>query len=171
MVRTWAKSPILFFGLAAGAIHAGWLLLFYFIDKNLLFNLGVVWSGLIFYLIAMVLACRVEAKTVPPPYPWQAALRTSFGTYLLVSACYYVFIYFFYNYFDPGIVALQREAALKSLEQYQDWFGSANTSQLRDSLRRENFMPSISSSLFAWVRSLLFGFPLCLFIAYVMRGK
>jgi Protein of unknown function (DUF4199) len=158
-------------GILAGAAQIGWLLLFYFVDKKLMLSPQVIWGGLVFYLLGMVLACRSEAKSFSEPYPWQASLRTTFGVFLIISAMYYTFNYLLFRFIDPGLVDLQRDLTAQGLEQYRNWFGEGNAWQLKESLRKENFEPKLGAYLFSFVFSLLRGFPLCLIVAYIMRGK
>ncbi len=164
------KHTAWFYGIIAGVATIGYYLLFYALEPRLFFHLGVYWSSFLIPLAAMVWAGRQERQG-REDYPWQIALRTPFAVYAYAALLYHLFYFLFFNYGDPNLVDIQADVLLENLEKSWAYLGDRQAESLRREIESAPAGLTPGAALLAFARSLLGGFLLSLFIAFVLRKE
>ncbi len=164
------KEPGIRFGLLAGLAAIAGVFGAYLIRPAWVLNAGVQWSVLTFWLVGMYLALREEQKT-KAPLSLQQALKTAFVVYILAAGLYHLFYFTLFRFIDPGLIDLQREQILATLEQQAGFFGLERTEALREAYENDDFEPKLNDMLFGWAQSLILGFLLSLGLAYLMKEQ
>jgi len=159
------------FGSIAGATLVVWHLLFYFLDKKLYFHPAEQWGVLLFYVVGMYSACRNEARKTKGLYAWQPALRTAFGTFLVIHLIAHAFYFILFKYIDPELINLQAEVLSEGIERNTALLGEENAWKIKDQYKAENFIPSFQKSAFAFAFGAIGGFILALGVAWSSYGK
>lgn len=165
------NSSIVKFGAMAGVAVVLWHLLFHSLDKKLYFNFVVQWGVLLFYVLAMYLACRNEAKQAEGLFAWQPALRTAFGTFVVAHLIAHVFYFVLFKFIDPGLINLQAEILSEGIERSKDLLGEENAWKMQDQYKAEDFKPTFQKSAFSFAFGLIGGFILALAVAWTTYGK
>ena len=158
-----ASNAAVKYGLIAGIGTIAYFLLFYFIDKELLFNPFVYWVPLGFYLALMWRALQAGEQGQVPGF--RDALRTAFLVFVVANFLYYLFYYLLYSLIDPGLIDLQREAMRESLDQQGHLLSEEQREELLESLKDGRLAPTVSGVFFTFVRSLIGGFVAALGMA------
>lgn len=165
-----ASNAAVKYGLIAGIGTIAYFLLFYFIDKELLFNPFVYWVPLGFYLALMWRALQVGEQGQAPGF--RDALRTAFLVFVIANFLYYLFYYLLFGLIDPGLIDLQREVMRESLEQQGNLLSEEQREEMLKSLDGDGLIPTAGKVFFTFVRSLIGGFVLALgMAALASRGK
>ena len=151
------------YGLIAGIGTVAYFLLFYFINKKLLFNPFVYWASLGFYLALMWSA--VQAEAAGKRIGFQAALRAAFLVFVIANFTYYLFYYLLYGLADPGLIDLQREVMKESLERSGSMLDEEQRAAMLESIKGDKLIPTVGNVFFTFVRSLLGGFLFALGMA------
>ena len=89
------KQNIIKNGILAGVAAIGYVSLFYYIKKDLIFSATYTFSSLVIYLIFMFQAVKTLGKE-----DFRTVLRTAFGVFILANVVYYAFDYVLFNYID-----------------------------------------------------------------------
>lgn len=157
------------YGVIAGAGTVLYLLAFYAASPRLMLSSWVMWGSLIIYLACMAMACRREREAIAGLYPFQSALKTAFAVFVVANLIYYAFYYVLFNVIDPGLVDLQRELVLESMDRYGGMLGEENAEELMRRYREEDFRVTLSNTALSFAQSLIGGFILALIVAGVMK--
>lgn len=155
----------------AGGITIAYLLVFYFIDRQLMLNPWVIWSTLAIFIAFMIQACRREGEEYGKQYPFRTALRTAFQVYVVAALLYGAFYYIMFNFVDPGLADLQREMVLERLQGSTGALGENNTETLLERFKEEDFGVTLGDSLLSLGWSLIGGFIVSLGVAGAMRRR
>ena len=102
------------YGLAGGGVVVGVMALVYAQSREAFLSPVFQWSLVIVYLAAMV-----GTLLRRPPIPRGDAIRAALVTYLLVSACYYLYTYALYEWFDPELYGLQSRLMIENVRAAQ----------------------------------------------------
>ena len=156
------------FGLAAGGVTIGYYLLFYFSNVRLMLHPGVQWASMIFPLANMFWAAGLERRRQSGEFTWQHVLQTAFPVYVWWALFYYLFFYVLYNA-DASLGQIQHEMTMENLDRYRNWFGEANTRQMEQAFKAEDYQMTIGKTIFGFARSLMGGFGLSLIVALLMK--
>lgn len=151
------------FGFFAGIGTVLILLSAYFIEKKLMLSPSVVWSTLIFYLIGMYMAAYEDRKSQGGFISFKAALRSSFLVWIIANAIYHVFMYLHFNFFDVGMLDIQKEYFLEMNEQ-AGLLNDDLSEQISDQLSYD-----LMQTLTGYTMSLIGGFALSAIIARLIR--
>lgn len=155
------------YGIIAGVITILYFLVFYFWDKPLMFNGGVVWSTIILYFLGMLFAAR-ETRKVREFITFREALSVAFVAYLVANLFYYDFIYILFNFVDPSLPELQKQVGLEALR------NTGMGDMIADEIKMiEETEPSFSllQAIAQYLQSAIFGFILSLLVAGLTRNK
>lgn len=169
--RDMDRKTTLIYGTIAGVATIGYYLLFYALDKPLFFHLGVYWSSLLIFIGLMLAAALRERKGIQGEYPWQQALRTMFGVFVVATALFQLFYYLFFNFGDAGLAAVQQEVLLENLERYKDRFGASATERLESATEISQLKYGIGTAFQSFARSVIGGFLLSLLLAFLVRKE
>jgi len=155
--------------LIAGIGTVLYLLIFYAISPRLMLRSWVLWGSLIIYLICMVLACYRERERIKGYYPLQSALKTAFAVFVAANVIYYAFYYVLFNIVDPGLVDLQRELMLESMDRNAGLIGKGNAEKLMREYAEGDLRVTLSQLALGFAQGLIGGFLLSLAVAGVMK--
>ena len=100
------------YGIIAGIATVLYLLVFHQMDKALVLNPFVYWSPILVTVIAMTMVVRKVRNDNDGKIELREALKQAFLTYVLAYLFFSVFIFFLFNFIDPGLVDLQKQAML-----------------------------------------------------------
>lgn len=103
----------LVYGLAGGGLVVATMAAIYSQSKEAFLSPVFQWSLVILYLIAMVLVLLRR-----PQLEKMEAVRTSLVTFMIISACYYLYTFLLYEFFDPSLYELQSELMIENAEYY-----------------------------------------------------
>lgn len=157
------KNQAIRYGIGAGIATIGFYLLFYFIDKRLMFNPGIYWGSLALPLVAMVLACRQQARVQGGRLSWKEGIQIAFVVYVVAMAIYYLFYYVLFAYLDPGLVSVQAEVMQAGMERAKAILGERQAGAWEE-LDPEDLRVTPAKSFFAFSQSLIGGFLLSLLV-------
>jgi hypothetical protein len=165
------RNHTLKYGLFAGGATIACLLLFYIVDPRLVLSAWVIWSTLIFYVVAMALAVRSRRESVEGRLSFREAVRPAFAVFAIANLLYYAFYFLLFNAIDPALADVQRELAPERLERLSWLLGRENTEAMRRNFEAEDFRVTLPGAAFAYVRSLLGGFLLAALVAGVTNRQ
>ena len=141
------------YGVLAGAGTVFYLLLFYFADRALFLNGGVIWSSLIIYLAFMYKAIVEERNALGGDIEFKEAVKPAFVVFIIANVIYHSFIYLMFNFFDPALIDLQRELMENS--------GIDTTGQ--------DLKIPFLRAFFALIQSLIPGFAISAILAAILK--
>jgi len=101
------------FGLAGGGLVTLTMSLVYAQSREAFLSPVFQWSLVVVYIAAMTLPLLRR-----PQLERMAAIRTALVAYMLVSACYYMYTYALYEFFDPSLYELQSELMIENAQRY-----------------------------------------------------
>ncbi|MDX1665981.1 MAG: DUF4199 domain-containing protein [Saprospiraceae bacterium] len=163
------NNLVLKYGLLGGLATVAYYLLFYFIDQRWMLSPWVAWSAMLFYPVAMVLALRQDRSQSDGPYAFKQGLRTGFAVYVIADVIYYAFYFVLFKYVDPGLVDVQQEMFLESLENNPNLFGETNVENLRRQFQQSEYKLTVGSVLQSLGLGLIGGFLIAAILAYWHR--
>ena len=105
------KQNIIKNGIMAGVVAIGYVLLFYYTQKEWLFTGSFVFSSLLIYLFFMYQTAKTVAKE-----DYKIVLRAAFGVFILANVVYYAFDYVLFNMIDKSLIDVQKESMIRSEE-------------------------------------------------------
>lgn len=100
------------FGIIAGIAIVLYLLVFHQIDRTLLLNPLVYWSPILVAVATMRMVVSRERDKNDGKIEKREALKQAFLTYVLAYLFFSVFIFLLFNFIDPGLTELQKQAML-----------------------------------------------------------
>ena len=110
------------------------------------------WSLLVVYLAAMVLASLRS-----PRLPRARAVRNALVAYLGVSACYYLYYYLLFEYFDPGLYELQSELMIENARRYLGQTPGSLADDPAVTFAPERLRQTAGGTFFSFAQSAIFG--------------
>jgi hypothetical protein len=145
----------------AGVTLIGYLLLFYFYDKNIMLGVPVRWSALLVYAGYMFLGAQKVVRE-----DFQVVLRTAFGIFIVTNVFYYLFDYALFNHFDTALINIDK----KIMEDY--FVPNAKTIEearnLTDAIRDTNYH-GFSELTKSFAKGAIGGFGLSILISYLVK--
>lgn len=157
------KQNIIKNGIMAGVVAIGYVLLFYYINKEWLFTGTFVFSSLLFYLFFMYQAAKTVAKE-----DFKIVLRAAFGVFILANVIYYAFDYVLFNMIDKSLIDVQKESMIqyyasgaKSVEDQNQLSQSIEDAQFHD----------FKGIAFNFAKGAIGGFGLAIVISFLIKRK
>lgn len=163
------NASILKFGIGAGVMTAIYILVFYSVDKALIFNPWVSWSSLIIYIAAMLKATLNARAENEGLFSFREGLRPAFGVYVLASITYFIFNYVLYNYINPDLPEIQREIMVQQAADVAEKLGRPELQEQMENIKAEDLRVSIKNSSLGFMLSLMGGFVLSSIIALATK--
>lgn len=157
------------FGLMAGGGTVIFLCLFYWIDKVLILQPGVIWSTLILYLLGMYMAPLEVRKSQDGIIDFKTALRNAFLVWVIANAIYHLFNYLLYNILDPEMLEVQRNYMLDNFDKIEGILSRDNIETLKEGTNQLNY--SFFTVLTHYASSLIGGFLFAAVIARMIRRE
>ncbi len=157
------------YGLVAGVAVAGYMLLFYLFDKELMLNLFVQWFSLLIYLYFMYRSgTEVPNTHEDSQNHFKTILRAVFVTFLITNAIYYLF-YYLINNFDPQLADIQQEISRKL---YMRLAPDGQKEAMMEQIEAADYSVRAGDILFGFAKGAIGGFVLSFIIAkYLERRK
>ncbi len=157
------KQNIIKNGIIAGVVAIGYVLLFYYTKKDLIFSATYTFSSLVIYLIFMYQAVKTLGKE-----DFKTVLRTAFGVFIVANVVYYAFDYLLFNYIDKSLGLLQKDimigyysAGAKSVQEQN---------QLQESIQNADFH-NFKGISFNFAKGAIGGFGLAILISYLIKRR
>ena len=157
------KQNIIKNGIIAGVAAIGYVLLFYYTKKDLIFSATYTFSSLVIYLIFMYQAVKTLGKE-----DFRTVLRTAFSVFILANVVYYAFDYVLFNYIDKSLGNLQKDvmigyysAGAKSVQEQN---------QLQESIQNADFH-NFKGISFNFAKGAIGGFGLAILISYLIKRR
>lgn len=155
------KQIIVKYGTMAGVTLIGYLLLFYFYDKNIMLGTSVRWSAFLIYAGYMFLGA---SKVVREDF--QVVLRTAFGIFIVTNVFYYLFDYALFNHLDTSLINIDK----KIMEDY--FVPNAKTIEearnLADAIRDTDYH-GFAELTKSFAKGAIGGFGLSILISYLVK--
>ncbi len=153
------------YGLLAGVLAIGYLLLFYLVNRALILNPAVYWSSVLFYLVCMYKACLSARSGYGGLLTFSDGLRTAFTVFLIANLLFYLFYYLLFNYIDPDLVALQEA----SFRQFAEMMNPEEARPMLEAMEKQGFEMTLTATLFGYAKGAIGGFVLALIVAAVTK--
>ena len=157
------KSIGIKYGIFAGLGVLLYFLVFYFVNPRTMLGLGVSWSSLVVYIIAMILAVREQKQQTEGGLEFRSALRTAFQVVVVANAIFYL-AYYLVMQVDPALLQTLKEV---SMEYYQQALPNADAAELEKNFA--DFKVGLPTVFLSFARSLIGGFILALPVAFAFR--
>ena len=154
------KQKILLNGIIAGVAVVGYVLLFYFFDKQWALTPSIRFSSLIVYALFMYLTI----KNVREP-DFKVLLRGAFSVFLIANAIYYVFDFVLFNYIDKSLIDMEKEMAI---EMYRPSTPINEIFDMEQGIRNA-VAHNFSSNSMQFARWAILGFGVSLLVSYLVK--
>ena len=161
------QEPSIKYGILAGVGTILYTLLFYLVDKSLIVHLGVSWSAMIIYFIAMLLAIRAQRDLDGGYISLRAAIKAAFKTFLIANVFYHLFTYAMYNFIDPELLELRKEVLIST---YKWLYSGEQLEMILKDFTALPFQVSIGDVLFGFAKGAIGGFILSFILAGTQRN-
>jgi hypothetical protein len=154
------KQNILKYGTMAGVGAVGYLLLFYYTNREWLFTGTFYFSSLLIYLFFMYQAAKTVAKE-----DFKTILKVALSTFLIANALYYIGDFWLYNKMDTSLADLQKTKAIEYLKQ-----GTPIGEQLKmtETVMTENIHDA-ESLIKLYIRGIIGGFGMAVLVSYLIK--
>ncbi len=157
------KQNIIKNGIIAGVAAIGYVLLFYYIKKDLIFSATYTFSSLVIYLIFMYQAVKTLGKE-----DFKTVLRTAFGVFVLANVIYYAFDYVLFNIIDKSLADIQKGIMI----QYYSAGAKSVTEQNELNLSIENAQfHNVKGITFNFAKGAIGGFGLAILVSYLIKRR
>lgn len=153
------------YGLIAGGVTVGIYLLFYFIDKELIFNSFLNWASVGLYLAVAWKAVDDERQAIGAKIEFQQALKVGFTVFVVANLVYYLYYYLLHGLIDPELEEVQRSVMRSTLEARRSMISEEQYEAFKDSLEGDSLKVGWQNTLLTYARSLIGYFIIALGIA------
>jgi hypothetical protein len=163
------------YGVSAGIITLIYFIIFYTIDKCLIFNSGVYYSALIITIVAMwLVGIRLQLSQ---NLDFSKLLPQVFLVFIIADIIYFAWHYVMVNYVDTSLLDLQKTQMLQYFQQLKTQTNDIKEIQgWNEAIQslEKNGLPSVSLSniLLQLGRGIIGGFVLSYGISFALnRGR
>jgi hypothetical protein len=156
------KQKILLNGIIAGVAVVGYVLLFYYMDRQSVFSASVRLSSLLVSAFFMFLTIKGIKDA-----DFKVLLRGAFAVFLMANAAYYVYDYVLFNYIDPSLVDIEKEMAI---EAYRPSTPITELYDMEQNIRNAKGH-TFSSNAMQFARWSILGFGVSLLVTYLVKRK
>jgi hypothetical protein len=148
--ETYAWRPAgIRWGVIAGGIVVTLFAAAYFLNREWVLSRGLWLGSTLVYILAMYRAAEpVTGQDI------KAYIQPGFLVFVVANGLFYLYYHLLFSTFDPGLVELQA-AALNAAGQ--------------DPTKAQ--VPTLGTTFFSYVQSLLFGFALAGGVGFVLRAR
>jgi|AntRauTorckE5430_2_1112549.scaffolds.fasta_scaffold00751_8 hypothetical protein len=159
------------YGIIAGGITVGIYLLFYFFNKELVFNSFLNWATVGLYLAIAWKAIDDERDALGGKLEFQQALKVGFTVFVVANLVYYFYYYFLHGVFDPGLEEVQRAVMSETLEARKEMISEEQYKAFKESLVGDGLQVGLQNTLLTYARSLIGYFLISLGLAALASRK
>lgn len=153
------------YGIIAGGITVGIYLLFYLINKELVFNSFLNWATVGLYLAIAWKAIDDERGALGGKLEFQQALKVGFTVFVAANLVYYLYYYLLHGVFDPGLEEVQRAVMTETLEARKGMISEEQYDAFKASLEGDGLEVGLQNTLLTYARSLIGYFLISLGLA------
>lgn len=153
------------YGLIAGGVTVAIYLLFYVIDKELIFNSFLNWASVGLYLAVAWKAVDDERQAIGAKIEFQQALKVGFTVFVVANLVYYLYYYLLHGLVDPELEEVQRSVMRSTLEARRSMISEEQYEAFKDSLDGDSLKVGWQNTLLTYARSLIGYFIIALGIA------
>jgi hypothetical protein len=159
------------YGTIAGGITVGIYLLFYLINKELVFNSFLNWATVGLYLAIAWKAIDDERQAIGGKLEFQQALKVGFTVFVVANLVYYLYYYLLHGVFDPGLEEVQRSVMSETLEARKGMLSEEQYNAFKESLEGDGLKVGLQNTLLTYARSLIGYFLISLGLAALASRK
>ncbi|MCR9100459.1 MAG: DUF4199 domain-containing protein [bacterium] len=159
------------YGTIAGGITVGIYLLFYLINKELVFNSFLNWATVGLYLAIAWKAIDDERQAIGGKLEFQQALKVGFTVFVVANLVYYLYYYLLHGVFDPGLEEVQRSVMSETLEARKGMLSEEQYKAFKESLEGDGLKVGLQNTLLTYARSLIGYFLISLGLAALASRK
>lgn len=165
------KTPVRFGALAGGATIL-YFLVFYLIDKALLFHPGIFWSSLAIYIVFIIQNNLLLRRYFEGNPPWNLLIQHGFIVFLIANAFYWLFYMAMFS-LDSSLPAIQVEEEIRFFRESIEWLGDdisqADIDKTIQEIRSTEEKLAFRTILFRYAQGGLGGFLLALAIGFLIK--
>lgn len=162
------ESPAVRNGILGGMAGVILALLFYIFNTKMFFSIAG-WLVIAVYIVFVVKAAR-EQKKISDAFPFREAFKTTLLSYAIMNLIYIVFHFILMNVVDPGLVEVQKEIALETLEKMSGILGEEGMEAAIDQIENQDMRFTLGKALSTFAIGLLFpGALITAIVAAVMK--
>lgn len=155
------KQNIIKNGIIAGVAAIGYVLLFYYTRKELIFSALYTFSSLVIYIYFMYQAAKMVVKE-----DFNIVLRTAFAVFVIANAVYYCFDYALFNIIDTSLVDIQKD---QMIEYYATEAKSVEEqNQVTQGIKDADYH-GFKGISFSFAKGAIGGFGLSILITYLLK--
>jgi hypothetical protein len=148
------------YGTITGVALAGYILFFYYFQKNWLLSTPVQLSALLIYFVGIFAAARADANA-----NFKFVLRSAFLVFLMANAGFYAAEYLVFSQLDPQLDEVRKEMAIGVMRTATPLEQQADTAQnIRD---YETY--KFTNMLFRYAKGAIGGFILALLATFLVK--
>ncbi|MEQ8706486.1 MAG: DUF4199 domain-containing protein [Phaeodactylibacter sp.] len=159
------------YGIIAGGITVGIYLLFYLINKELVFNSFLNWATVGLYLAIAWKSIDDERQALGGKLEFQQALKVGFTVFVVANLVYYLYYYLLHGVFDPGLEEVQRAVMSETLEARKGMLSEEQYDAFKESLEGDGLKVGLQNTLLTYARSLIGYFLISLGLAALASRK
>jgi hypothetical protein len=159
------------YGIIAGGITVGIYLLFFLINKELVFNSFLNWATVGLYLAIAWKAIDDERQAISGKLEFQQALKVGFTVFVVANLVYYLYYYLLHGVFDPGLEEVQRAVMSEILEARKGMLSEEQYNAFQESLEGDGLKVGLQNTLLTYARSLIGYFLISLGLAALASRK
>lgn len=172
------QNPAIRNGLLGSAVVVAYYLLLYFIQKDYFLNPGLIWSGMLIYIMFMYRASKEDCSANGTARDFREIVRAPFTVFLLLNLAYWL-LYYALHLFDPALI--QMEIGLEMTEinrQLNEGLGDPEQAnvlrerlQALEKMSREDQVQPLTPIISRMFMGALGGFAIAAAIAAIMRSE
>ena len=164
------ENPAIKNGVIAGIGAAAISLFLYIISARMIFSFASLLTTALF-IVMMVRSVREHRSSVDF-LSFSEALKPAFVTYVCGNLLYTIFYFVLLNYIDPGLLEMQKEIAMESIERFSGVMGEENFEIALEELENRDWGFGLGTAVWSFAWGLIFpGFLICLVIAAIMKDR
>lgn len=157
------------YGLYTAVGVSAYLLLFWLLNKEWLFNTWLAWAVVLVYVTGMYLG-NTKARQTEGSLPFILALRNALGIFTIAAVAYYAVFYTLFVV-DPNLLTIQHEVVLEQFEALKPMLTEEQIEQQSQQLDIKYLKPTPGKMLLNLAYTLMGGFLLSLIISFATRRE
>jgi hypothetical protein len=172
------QNPAIRNGLLGSAVVVAFYLLLYFVQKEYFLHPGLIWSGMIIYVVFMYRAAKEDCAMHGTTRDFREIVRAPFTVFLLLNLAYWL-LYYALHLFDPALI--QMEIGLEMTEinrQLNEGLGDPEQAnvlrerlQMLEKMSREDQVQPLLPIVSRMSMGALGGFAIAAAMAAILRAE
>ena len=165
------QNPIIKNGVFSGLAMVIYTLVIYLVDPSLLSNMKLAFIPMIIVIIFMVRAVSDFKAQNNGFASFGEALLQSLGTAVIATVISNIFVYILYNFIDPGMLEVLKQASIDQMESMEGLLGEEGVDRAVDELESQEFTFGIGKVLIGTLTSIFIYLIISLIVAAITQKK